>query len=111
MALHQTFTADPAREAALALLDDLLGDAGASDIAVRLWEGTTWRPPHSAGDPRATLVLKDPGALRTMLDTPSDLLLGEMYIFDDLGPPSRHNPSSPCAPARAQRQPTTTPPR
>jgi cyclopropane-fatty-acyl-phospholipid synthase len=84
MAQHQTFTADPAREAALALLDDLLGDAGASDIAFRLWEGTTWRPPHSAGDPRATLVLNDPGALRTMLETPSDLLLGEMYIFDDI---------------------------
>ena len=84
MALHQTFTPDPARDAALQLLDNLLDGAGASDIAFRLWEGTTWRPPHSAGDPRATLVLKDPGALRTMLETPSDLLLGEMYIFDDL---------------------------
>ncbi|MFI5087474.1 MAG: class I SAM-dependent methyltransferase [Terriglobales bacterium] len=84
MALHQAFIADAARDAALQLLDDLLGDAGASDIAVRLWEGTTWRPPHSAGDPRATLVLKDPGALRTMLEMPSDLILGEMYIFDDL---------------------------
>ena len=84
MALHQTFNPDPARDAALELLDNLLDGAGASNIAFRLWEGTTWRPPHSAGDPRATLVLKDPGALRTMLETPSDLLLGEMYIFGDL---------------------------
>ena len=84
MALHQAFIADPAREAALALLDHLLGGAGASDMAVRLWEGTTWRPPHRPGDPRATLVLNDPGALRAMVEAPSDLLLGEMYIFDDI---------------------------
>lgn len=85
MAQHQqVFIADPARDAALHLLDDLLRDAGARDIAVRLWEGTTWRPPYCAGEPRVTLVLKDPGALRTMLETPSDLLLGEMYIFDDV---------------------------
>jgi cyclopropane-fatty-acyl-phospholipid synthase len=84
MALHQAFIADPVRDAALQLLDGLLGDAFASDIAIRLWEGTTWRSPHRAGEPHATLVLKDPGALRTMLESPSDLLLGEMYIFDDV---------------------------
>jgi cyclopropane-fatty-acyl-phospholipid synthase len=84
MALHQAFIADPARDAALQLLDDLLGGAGVRDVAVRLWEGTPWRPPHCAGEPRVTLVLRDPGALRTMLETPSDLILGEMYIFDDL---------------------------
>jgi cyclopropane-fatty-acyl-phospholipid synthase len=84
MALHQAFIADPAREAALALLDNLLGGAGVRDIAVRLWEGSAWRPPHRAGEPRGTLVLKDPGALRAMVETPSDLLLGEMYIFDDV---------------------------
>jgi cyclopropane-fatty-acyl-phospholipid synthase len=84
MALHQIFISDPAREAALELLDILLGDPGMGEIAVRLWEGTTWRPPHSQEEPRVTLAINAPGALRTMLERPSDLLLGEMYIFGDL---------------------------
>jgi cyclopropane-fatty-acyl-phospholipid synthase len=84
MALQQTFTPDPACEAALALLEDLLGEASAGDVAVRLWEGTTWRSRHSSRAPRVSLVLKHPGALRTMLSSPSDLTLGEMYIYDEV---------------------------
>jgi cyclopropane-fatty-acyl-phospholipid synthase len=84
MALHQTFTADSACEAALALLDVLLGETDAGDIAVRLWEGTTWHPRRCPGAPCVTLVLKHPTALRTMLTSPSDLTLGEMYIFNEI---------------------------
>jgi cyclopropane-fatty-acyl-phospholipid synthase len=84
MALHHTWIADPAREAALELLDDVLGECATSEIAVRLWEGTTWRPPHSEGEPRVTLVVKHPGALRAMLESPSELNLGELYVFDEL---------------------------
>ena len=83
MALHQTFTADPVCEAALALLDELFGETGADDMAVRLWGGTTW-PRHGAAQARVTLVLKHPGALYTMLTAPSDLALGELYIFDEI---------------------------
>ncbi len=84
MALHQTFVADPEREAALELLDDLLGSAGAGGPAVRLWEGTIWRPPHAGEKARVTLVLKSPGTLRAMLEDASELNLGEMYIFGEL---------------------------
>ncbi len=82
MALHSAFVADPEREAALQLLDDIFGNAGVRGLAVRLWEGTTWRRPHD--QPRITLVVKHPGTLRAMLEHASELSLGEMYIFDEL---------------------------
>lgn len=69
-------------EAALKLFTDLLGDYRPRDFAVRLWDGTTWH-----ADPgqltRYTLVIKHPGALRRIFLAPSDLTLGEAYIFDD----------------------------
>src|SRR4249919_71586 len=66
----------------LTLLDELLGDHGPRDFAVRLWEGTTWEP--APGQPaRFTLVLKHPGALRRMFWPPNGYGLGEAYIYDD----------------------------
>lgn len=62
------------------LLEDLTSGYGRHDFAVRLWDGTTW------GDnarPRFTLVLKHPGALRNMFTSPSELTLGEAFIYDD----------------------------
>jgi Mycolic acid cyclopropane synthetase len=50
------------------------------DFQVRLWDGSTW---GTAQPPRFTLVLKHPGALRQMFLSPSELTLGESYIFDD----------------------------
>jgi cyclopropane-fatty-acyl-phospholipid synthase len=48
---------------------------------VRLWDGTFW--PDEAPR-RATLVLKHPGALRTMLLGGTDLAMGEAYLYDDI---------------------------
>lgn len=62
------------------VLEDLTSGYGRHDFAVRLWDGTTW------GDdarPRFTLVLKHPGALRNMFTSPSELMLGEAFIYDD----------------------------
>ncbi|MFA5515943.1 MAG: cyclopropane-fatty-acyl-phospholipid synthase family protein [Desulfuromonadales bacterium] len=64
----------------LAFLHDLLGHLPLSDIAVRLWDGTLWK---NSPRPRCTLVLKHPGALRLMFLPPSQLSLGEAYIYDD----------------------------
>lgn len=61
-------------------LDALLADYPRRDFLVRLWDGTTW---GSAKQPRFTLVLKHPGALREMFLSPSELTLGEAYIYDD----------------------------
>ena len=50
-------------------------------LAVRLWTNEVWQP---RPEPAAfTLVLKHPGALRTMLWPKDKLGLGESYIFDD----------------------------
>ena len=61
-------------------LDALLKSYPRRDFQVRLWDHTTW---GTEGRPRFTLVLKHPGALRSMLSSPSELTLGEAYIYDD----------------------------
>jgi hypothetical protein len=62
------------------LLETLLADYPRRDFQVRLWDGTTW---GMEKQPRFTLVLKHPGALRAMFLSPSELKLGEAYIYDD----------------------------
>jgi cyclopropane-fatty-acyl-phospholipid synthase len=60
--------------------DALLAGYQRRDFQIRLWDGTTW------GDdtqPRFTLVLKHPGALREMFLRPSELTLGEAYVHND----------------------------
>ena len=78
-------TEDPAVETTLALLDELLGRCDV-DLAVRLWEGTTWSPRATSRQhaPAATLVLRHAAALRQALLRPSELNLAERYICDDV---------------------------
>jgi cyclopropane-fatty-acyl-phospholipid synthase len=61
-------------------LEALLADCPKRDFQVRLWDGTTW---GAEKQPRYALVLKHPGALRAMFTCPSELTLGEAYIYDD----------------------------
>jgi cyclopropane-fatty-acyl-phospholipid synthase len=61
-------------------LEALLADYPRRDFQVRLWDGTTWGTEKQA---LFTLVLKRTGALRAMLLSPSELTLGEAYIYDD----------------------------
>jgi cyclopropane-fatty-acyl-phospholipid synthase len=69
-------------KASLAFLENLLGDYRPRDFAVRLWDGTRWD--SEPGRPaRFTLVLKHPGALRSMFWPPSEISLAEAYIYDD----------------------------
>ncbi len=70
----------------LAFLERLLASYQPRDFAVRLWDGTCW-PSETAIVPRFTLVLRHPGALRSMLlrpGGPSSLSFGEAYIYDDV---------------------------
>ena len=79
-------TTDQALSTTLSLLQDILGSSPQRDFAVRLWDGTTWRPqPAVAGDEavRFTIVLQHAGALRKMFLPPSELTLGEAYIYND----------------------------
>src|SRR5437588_11837024 len=77
-------TTDQAVQTTLSLLQDFFGSSDLPVFAVRLWEGTTWQSkPESAESPRFTLVLQHPGALRKMFLPPSELNLGEAYIYND----------------------------
>jgi cyclopropane-fatty-acyl-phospholipid synthase len=62
------------------VLEDLTSGFGRHDFAVRLWDGTTW---GDNATPRFTLVLKHPGALRNMFTSPSELMVGEAFIYND----------------------------
>lgn len=61
-------------------LDDLLADYQRRDFQIQFWDGTIW---GTEEQPRFTLVLNHPGALRAMFSLPSELTLGEAYIRDD----------------------------
>ena len=94
MQTQATRISDQAVQTTLSVLKDLLGQdllrqdlPGSSqqrNFAVRLWDGTTWQPELESAEPkRFTLVLRHPGALRKMLLPPSELSLGEAYIYND----------------------------
>jgi cyclopropane-fatty-acyl-phospholipid synthase len=76
-------TTDRAAQVTLSLLQDMLSSAPARNIAVRLWDGTIWKPEPTEAT-RCTLVLQHPGALRKMLIPPGELSLGEAYLYNDL---------------------------
>jgi cyclopropane-fatty-acyl-phospholipid synthase len=61
-------------------LESLLADYPRRDFRVRLWDGTTW---GTEEQPRFTLVVKHPEALQAMFTSPSELTLGEAYVYDD----------------------------
>lgn len=79
-ALANFLFGETASLASVEFLDALLADYPNRDFQVRLWDGTTW---GAVQQPRFTLVLKHPGALRAMFSRPSELTLGEAYIYDD----------------------------
>ena len=73
------FRETPSR-VSLDFLEELLADYPRRNFQIRLWDGTIW---GTENQPRFTLVLKHPGALRAMFLSPSELSLGEAYIYDD----------------------------
>jgi cyclopropane-fatty-acyl-phospholipid synthase len=71
---------DDAARVSLKLLDDLIGRGADGRVGVRLWDGTRWPDER----PRAaTLVLRNPGALRAMFRAGTELALSEAYLYDD----------------------------
>ncbi len=77
-------TSDQALQTTLSLLEDLFGSSKQRNFAVRLWDGSIWRPGGGSEElVRFTVVLQHPGALRKMFLPPNDLTLGEAYIYND----------------------------
>lgn len=72
--------ADPDPAAAVRLLE-AVNRGYPGNIAVRLWDGSTWQPGH--GPAACTVILNHPGALRAMFWPFDRVGLGESYIFDD----------------------------
>lgn len=65
----------------LSFLHDVFGAVHPREFTVRLWDGTTWEA--ETDEPRFTLALQHPGALRAIFWPPSELTFAEAYIFDD----------------------------
>jgi cyclopropane-fatty-acyl-phospholipid synthase len=67
----------------LVFLQEVLGSFHPRDFSFRLWDGSVWDA--EPGEPsRFTMVLRNPGVLRTMFWSPSELALGEAYLYNDL---------------------------
>jgi len=71
-----------AKETSLEILDTIFSAYPAHDFAVQLWDGTTW-PKNAPAVPIFTLRLTHPGALRKMFLPPTELNLGESFIYGD----------------------------
>jgi cyclopropane-fatty-acyl-phospholipid synthase len=80
--VHRTDVADEARETTLEVLEGIFAGYPERHFTVLLWDGTTW-PEEMVASPAFTLVLNHPGALRRMFLPPSELNLGESYIYGD----------------------------
>ena len=84
MATSTAKTSEQALQTTVSLLQDLFGSIHQYDFAVRLWDGSMWRPnAGSEEQARFTIILQHPGALRKMFLPPNDLTLGEAYIYND----------------------------
>ncbi len=83
MRTRETEASNRPTQITLSILGELFRACPNPEFAVRLWNGTTWRPDASLPS-RFTLVLTYPGALRRMLDPPTELTMAEAYIFGDI---------------------------
>lgn len=61
-------------------LDELLRNYPNHDLQVCFWDGGVW----GSQSPACTLVLNHPGTLRRLCTDPSELRLGEAYIYGDV---------------------------
>lgn len=74
---------DRIAQKSLAFLQEVLANIHPRDFSFRLWDGSVWDA--EPGDPsRFTMVLRNPGALRAMFWSPSELALGEAYLHGDI---------------------------
>ncbi len=77
-----TATDDRAARIGLSILQYVLKDYHPRDFSVRMWDGSVWNA--EAGQPvRFTMVIRHPGAVRSMFTSPSDRSLGQAFVYED----------------------------
>jgi len=74
---------DKKGQQSLAFLKKIFAHHPSRCFAIRLWDGS-YLPPEVGQTRRFTLVINHPGALRKLLWHPTQLGLGEAYVFKDL---------------------------
>lgn len=74
---------DKKAQQSLAFLKKIFAHHPSRDFAVRLWDGACLAP-EVGQTRRFTLVVNHPGTLRKLLWHPTELGLGEAYVFKDL---------------------------
>jgi len=67
----------------LALLKQVFSEYKPAHFKFRLWNGEEWSPPGLVEE-RATVVIKNPGIMAHILAFPTDVRLGEAYIYGDI---------------------------
>jgi cyclopropane-fatty-acyl-phospholipid synthase len=78
--LTRKSTFDNAKALTLHVLDELIPHSLATDVGIRLWDGTLWPDEN----PRRTIItLNHPGALRAMFLGGNEVALGEAYLNND----------------------------
>lgn len=77
---HTSQAFDPVVHTSIDFLERLFDGLDRRNFAVRFWEGTSWPSNNHA---RFTLALRRPEALRAMFLNPSEIALGEAYIYGD----------------------------
>jgi cyclopropane-fatty-acyl-phospholipid synthase len=80
MAQHAWTKAEQSSRTTLNFLQELLGDYHPRDFTVELWDGAQWAPQNSQFR-RFTWRINDPGALRPVIGSASELSLSEAYIY------------------------------
>ena len=80
MLVRRPVQADTAKATTLQLLEMLFANHVSDQFRVRLWDGTVWPDEQPC---KATLLLKFPGALRSMLLAGTETALGEAYLYND----------------------------
>lgn len=80
--VKQSSVSDPVAQKCLDFFDRVFTDIPCRPFAIRLWNDAEWQ--QGKGSPVFTLRINTPGALRTMFWRPSELSLGEAFIYGDI---------------------------
>ena len=80
MASYATLPPHETVDIAARLFERITAKLSCKNFLVRFWDGSSW---GAAVHPSFTLILKNPWSLRQLFLSPSELSVGESFIYDD----------------------------